>query len=329
MPLISVIMAVYNCEEFVREAVNSVLEQTERNLELIVVNDGSTDATLPILEELSSQDCRVRVHTQTNSGKPSIARNAGIRRATGEFIAFIDGDDIFHPKRLERELDVFRCCPEVGLVFSDLTLFSTDAEKYGTGLLTKKRLLDIAGPHMSSVGNRIYVCAPSFYNCMSTCAFGVVTTLTAMVRHSVLVEESEWFPQYLTTYEDNDLWLRLALRSRFAYVDEVLAYYRRHASNITSNTEKMSVGAIEARLRNFERGKGRFSEEEVQYCRRRLSVHFLYLGDIKAQNGDREGARRSYLRSVGWWPTGRVIPALLKTFVPARLLQFLRKALGR
>ena len=320
MPLVSVIMPVYNCEAFVREAVDSVLKQTEPDLELIVVNDGSTDGTLAILDAMASSDHRLQIHTQANSGKPSIARDAGIRRSIGEYVAFIDGDDTYHPRRLERGLEALARVPDATLAFSDLIMYGNEAEKEGAGHLTKFGLRKLAKDHMSAVDSGIYACHPSFYECMSTSCFGAVITLTVLVRRSALAEEVEWFPESLTTYEDNDLWLRLAVRSRFAYVDEVLAYYRRHASNITSDAEKMARGAIEARVRNLERGRLRLSKKSIRHCRKAISYHLLRLGYCLARSGERAAARKYVLQSLEFHPSLRVIPAYLKTFTSARFL---------
>src|ERR1043166_3290744 len=329
MPLVSVVMPVFNCEAYVEEAVASVLGQTERDLELITVNDGSTDRTPAILQSLARQDARLKVHTQPNSGKASIARNKGVALASGDLIAFNDGDDVFHPRRLERGRRVLERFPDTGLVFSDLVAFATEDEKRGTGHLAAFGLLDVAAKHFTAAGERVYRCDAAFYNCLSTRAFGVVTPQTVMVRRAILAAEPVWFPEDLATYEDNDLWLRLALRTRFAYIDETLAYYRRHTGNITSNEEKMALGAIVAKTRNLERGRSVFTAEEIRYCRQALSKHYFSLGYLQARSDRKAAARMSYLRSARLRPTGKALLAYLKTLLPAAMLDAARKTVGR
>lgn len=95
-PLVSVVMPVYNDEDLIRRAVQSVLFQTYANLELIVVNDGSTDKTMEILQNMD--DPRIRIVQQTNQGV-AIARNHGVGVARGELIAFLDSDDLWFPKK--------------------------------------------------------------------------------------------------------------------------------------------------------------------------------------------------------------------------------------
>jgi glycosyltransferase involved in cell wall biosynthesis len=97
---VSVIMPIYNASEYLKPALDSVLEQTLSDIEVICIDDGSTDSSLEILKEYQERDSRVRIVTETNAG-PALARNNGIRRARGEYIAFLDADDFVEPRFLE------------------------------------------------------------------------------------------------------------------------------------------------------------------------------------------------------------------------------------
>ncbi len=98
---ISVIMPIYNAYDFLRPAIDSVLDQTLRDIEVICIDDGSTDHSLDIIREYQRQDDRIRIITETNAG-PALARNNGLRRARGEYVAFLDADDFFERELLER-----------------------------------------------------------------------------------------------------------------------------------------------------------------------------------------------------------------------------------
>ncbi|WP_077439417.1 glycosyltransferase family 2 protein [Rhodanobacter sp. C01] len=102
--LVSVIMPVYNAAAWLRRAVDSVLAQSHANVELVAVDDGSRDDSLEILEAYARADTRVRVQRQSGNGGVAAARNAGIAAAHGDFIAFLDADDWWHPAKLERQL---------------------------------------------------------------------------------------------------------------------------------------------------------------------------------------------------------------------------------
>ncbi len=114
-PLISAVIPTYNYGHFVTAAVRNVLAQTYRNLEVIVVDDGSKDNTR---ERLAPYLDRIRYVYQENQG-PSAARNTGIRSATGEWVALLDSDDLWHPRKLELQVKYLQAHPEVGLLGSD------------------------------------------------------------------------------------------------------------------------------------------------------------------------------------------------------------------
>lgn len=107
-PLVSVVMPCYNAEKYIRESIDSVINQSFQNWELVIVNDGSKDNSLAIIEDYSRKDNRIRfIHCTTPSGSPAEPRNIGIREAKGRYIAFLDSDDIWTPDKLESQLGVF------------------------------------------------------------------------------------------------------------------------------------------------------------------------------------------------------------------------------
>ena len=129
-PVVSVVIPTYNCGRYIEEAVNSVLSQTYRSLEIIVVDDGSTDDTAGRLEKYTD---RIRFVSQKNSG-PSRARNVGMELSTGEYIAFLDADDRWLPEKLERQLACFQELEGIEMVFSGFSGIGWDgsaiAESY-------------------------------------------------------------------------------------------------------------------------------------------------------------------------------------------------------
>ena len=125
MPLVTVIVTAYNEEAFVEEAVRSVLAQTFTDFELLAIDDGSTDGTADILESI--RDPRLRVIHQINRGI-SETRNRGIEEARGDIIAFLDGDDIWLPSRLARDVAIFAAEPDVGVTFWNFRRFSEEGE---------------------------------------------------------------------------------------------------------------------------------------------------------------------------------------------------------
>lgn len=118
-PKISVIIPVYNTEAYVEEALQSVMDQTLKEIEIIVINDGSTDSSLAIIEKMAAKDKRIQVYSQPNQGQ-SVARNVGIEKATGEYIHFMDSDDTIYPETYE---ECYEKCESGQL---DFTFFDGD-----------------------------------------------------------------------------------------------------------------------------------------------------------------------------------------------------------
>lgn len=104
--LVSIVMPAYNCEKYVVEAINSILAQTYRNWELLVLDDGSKDNTLRIIEEFSQNDSRIKALPNGKNMGVSATRNRGIELASGEWIAFLDSDDMWEPEKLEKQFEI-------------------------------------------------------------------------------------------------------------------------------------------------------------------------------------------------------------------------------
>jgi glycosyltransferase involved in cell wall biosynthesis len=131
MPLVSVIVPAYNAARYIRQALESVCIQTHRNIEVIVVDDGSRDETPVIVEEFAARDPRVRLVRQKNAGVGA-ARNVGIRQAQGVFIAPLDADDIWHPRKLEAQVACMEACgTKTGLVYCWTNIIDSEGQCVG------------------------------------------------------------------------------------------------------------------------------------------------------------------------------------------------------
>ena len=128
-PLVSIIIPVYNAERYVYSTLDSVLNQTWRNLEVIVVNDGSTDRSMEVCQQFD--DPRI-IYVEQGNGGAATARNTGIRHARGEYLGFIDADDTWMPEKIARHMQQFDQDPDLGLVYS----FSSLMDEAGKDLIT-------------------------------------------------------------------------------------------------------------------------------------------------------------------------------------------------
>ncbi len=211
MPRVSVVMSVYNGERYVGEAIESILNQTFRDFEFIIVDDGSVDSTPRILA--SYQDPRIRIYRQPNRGQSS-ALNRGIRHASGGYIARMDADDVSFPERLEREVSFLDAHREIGLVGTWCVKVDV-----GTG---KKRVQslpedDIAIRKFMTVDN------PFIHS-------------SIMVRKSVL-DTVGLYDEGLI-WQDYELWVRVAKSHRMANIREPLIMRRKHPGSLTRTTKK-------------------------------------------------------------------------------------------
>jgi glycosyltransferase involved in cell wall biosynthesis len=130
-PLVSVLMTAYNAESFIGEAIQSILQQTYKNLELIIVDDKSTDKTFSIAKHFVKQDSRIRLYRLPKNVGPSIASNFGIQKARGSFLARMDADDSAFPNRIRKQVQFLRKHLQVVIVGSQCTLIDTNGDIIG------------------------------------------------------------------------------------------------------------------------------------------------------------------------------------------------------
>lgn len=240
-PLVSVIIPAYNSEDFIQQAIESVLCQTHANLEVIVVDDGSSDKTPEIVKALASSDPRVSYIHQINQGQSS-ARNAGIDKARGRYIAFLDSDDIMLPNKIEEQVSYLEHNPACGLSYCKIFhFFERDSD----------RLFYFKLPH------------PSGYLFEELLAGNFINPLSAVVRKDLL-DKFGGFPSELKFAEDQCLWLKLSYhRVRFDYLDKPLAHYRIRSRSLTNQANYLVESGMNS-LRLMHLVKSWMTEEEIK-----------------------------------------------------------------
>lgn len=223
-PTVSVLMSCYNAERWLSEAINSVLNQTFRDFEFIIVDDGSVDKTLTLIHEYAAVDDRIVVIKKPNSGL-SDSLNVGIERARGIWIARLDADDICEPTRLERQIELARSNPALVFIGTGLTIIDEDGKK----LKTHSYPASHAALVQSLGGIRKFPPHSS--------AFYRATTVKAIGGYR----------GKLSRAEDWDLWLRLSELGQLACLQAPLLQIRKHTAQI-SNSEGGRRQLIDARL---------------------------------------------------------------------------------
>jgi glycosyltransferase involved in cell wall biosynthesis len=212
VPQVSVVISVYNDAEFVAESLNSLLQQSFTDFEVVAVNDGSTDESAEILQEYARRDSRIHLIEQDNQGLTKALIN-GCAAAEGRFIARQDGDDWSHPERLQKQIDAINANP-------DLVFVGCWAEGITREGRTLERVERPSDPDVATRQLRFARQGPPAHG-------------SVMFRRDVYEQVGGYRPQFYFS-QDSDLWLRMAECGSISYLPEVLYRYRRDAESLSS-----------------------------------------------------------------------------------------------
>lgn len=241
--LVSVIMNCLNGEKYLKVAIDSVYAQTYKNWEIIFWNNQSTDLSVAIA---STYDKRVRIFHSQKLMSLGEARNCAITKCAGEYIAFLDCDDIWLPDKLKKQITLFTDNPKTGLVFSNAFNFFE-----GDGTVVT---------HFDSFGfkpprGKIFRYLLKHY---------ALSMPTVIIRKKALFSQKEWFDNNFQICTDFDLFLRIAYAWECDYVNETLVMYRIH---LQSQSDKLFQKISEERISTIKKFRDYYPEFEDQYAR--------------------------------------------------------------
>jgi glycosyltransferase involved in cell wall biosynthesis len=223
-PHVSVIIPTYNSALYLLQAIDSVLAQTYQDFEIIVVNDGSTDATAQVLTRYSDRVCTIH---QVNKGLAG-ARNTGIQNARGEYLAFLDADDVFLPHKLAVQVDYLDQHADVGVVYSNGYLVTCNA--YGGNA---RQLFSKVGMLKKQLGES--------HQSLQVLAIENAFPVHAALARRQVIQKVGAFDEQLPALEDWDLWFRVAAIARFAYLDDVVVNYQLLPTGMTKDRPRMKT----------------------------------------------------------------------------------------
>jgi glycosyltransferase involved in cell wall biosynthesis len=276
--LVTAVIPTYNYARFVARAIDSVLAQTYRHIECIVVDDGSTDDTAEILSRYGDRLVAIR---QPNRGL-SAARNAGLQAARGAYVAFLDADDWWHPEKASRQVAALQQRPDVGCVGCGRRHVALDGQTLEEfpgqpGARDRRALLRGVALRTFWVGG---------------------SGSGAMIRRSV-VERVGGFDEGLKAAEDWDMWLRLAATTQIDNVPDILTCITRHGSGSFRNVRRMEEAqwAVYRKLQSAPDGP-----LTARDLRRVRSLIYADAAWECQWTGDSLDAMRYYLRSIATWP---------------------------
>ncbi len=306
-PRVSVIIGVYNAEPYLDQTIRSVVEQTYRDWELIIVDDGSTDQTAAIADRWAAREPRIRVIHQPNSGLPAIPRNRGMLEACGDIITFLDGDDLYLPERLARSMAVLDAWPEVGSVFHDYRWFEDGSDPaQGRAYLAEESFVKRAAHALTArsvEGRQVWVGNGDLIKFMSTEIVGIHTS-TISVRRTVLDRlDPPGFRDDIPHCEDIDLWLRISEATTSTVLPETLSYYRHTATGVMGSRPlgKLVRGSFVVKSEMLERLERSLRPEEWAAYRDRVSHCWSGVAYMCLTSGLASEARYGYRQA---WRTG-------------------------
>ncbi len=264
-PFVTVLMPVYNGEQFLREAVESILSQTFTDFEFLVIDDGSSDKSPSILTEYAKKDSRIRIHTQPRNMGVFSALNLGIQIAKGKYIARMDADDISLPERLKKQITYLETHPEIGV------------------LGTAANVIDVSGNHLDVMDY------PSSHPLLlwALCFYCPIIHPSVIVQRNLLLASGGYTTKFPLA-EDYELWVRLSRTTRLANLPERLLLLRKHSTNVSfvHKTQQLENSAAISKMMISEL-TGReapISPLELAWTHRRISADELaqVVGEIQS-----------------------------------------------
>ncbi|PSN16415.1 glycosyl transferase family A [filamentous cyanobacterium CCT1] len=264
-PIVSVVIPSYNSMMFLPTTLNSVLQQTFSDFEVLIIDDGSQDNVKDWFTTIS--DSRVKLFSQENKGYAG-ACNTGILNAQGKYIAFLDADDVWVPTKLEKQ---FRCLednPEVGLV--DTLVFFVDSE--GEKLFTAGSIYKPGNVYETMLVKNLVPCGS-----------------TPMVRR-LCFDTVGVFDESIKGPSDWHMWVRIASQYNFQVIEEPLVHYRQHSSSVSRNTDIMLRGGLQAINSMFDD-----APPHLQYKKKESYGNLYYVLALKAYTVNRNYKQAVYL----------------------------------
>ena len=239
MPKISVIIPSYNSAHCLPDAIDSILAQDYQNLEILVVDDGSTDNTKDVINSYinsvkKNRSCRI-LYVYKENGGVSSARNVGIENARGEYIAFLDADDTLLENSISQRVAFMEENQEVGIVFTNYYIFANEDKSLSEHKIAYDEifLTNLKSNSEHNCGDN-YIMNKSFYpNFLSFRPFPIWTG-TVMIRKTIL-DSVGIFREDISSGEDRDYWMRIIKNHIVGYIDTVLSCYHNYQSTLTKN----------------------------------------------------------------------------------------------
>lgn len=269
-PKVSVIIPTYNRADLIVQAIDSVLAQNYQPIEIIVIDDGSTDDTQAAIRKYTEINSLIFLR-QCNQGQ-SVARNLGLDRASGDFVCFLDSDNAWLPNKLSTQADCLSQHPEIDVVYGDIRLINQNGDDLGPNTITRY----------------------SGYIWRELLTSNCVSMNTVMLRRKALPQQPVFDPT-LRAGEDYDLWLRIATTSKFKYLRQEMALYRIEGNRVSNNDDRAFSANLKSIREFFSHNSDKLSSREQ---RRILATFFRQKSYFSFYNGNPRAGLIRIIRSL-------------------------------
>jgi len=294
-PLVSIISPTYNHEKFIASCIQSVLEQTYSNWEMIIIDDGSSDVTFDIASEYAAKDRRIKPFTQNNIGifRLGESYNFALSHCKGKYIAILECDDVWLPNKLTLQVDELEKHPECVLSWGKAYLASVDLSKIY--YLAPRNTDDINLFYNKPIGTFL---KKFIYHT-------IIPALTIMIRREALLETGGFIQGFNLPLVDIPTTLELLMKGEFAYIDEPLGIWRIYPNQVTKTYTGQMTGSYYALVQSvmqhypqiFE-AHGLTKKEIDDHFRKRLVMSYARSGRYKLIRKDFTGARKDYMHAM-------------------------------
>lgn len=260
--LVSVIIPTHNRSKLLEETLQSVIRQLYKNIEIIIVDDGSEDDTKYVVDKYANNiNYNITYIYQKNQGA-QVARNTGFEKSSGEYVSFFDSDDLWKNTKLLKQVSYLNEHDNIALVFSDCEVMEDN-------VLLKETFFDKNAPYRGKVFNKL-ICS------------NFIPSPTPLIRRSALHRVKN-FDESLskTSGQDWDLWLNIALDNEIDFIDEVLAIYRFHDTNMTKNMQRRLDGQMTVinKYRNLSKLHDDLYEDIRKNILNYFALEYAYYGE--------------------------------------------------
>lgn len=294
-PLVSIITPTYNHEKYISDCINSVLNQTYTNWEMIIVNDGSTDETLSVCQSFAENDNRIQLISKQNVGIFRLAENynAALKISKGDYIGVLEGDDVWEPEKLNWQVQAMENNSDAVLSWGKAFQSSMDLTKnYGLS------------PHLK-YNAKIFNNLPEKAALPLLLFSNFIPALTVLIRKKALDKIGGFQQGFGLPLVDLPTWQALSLLGKFSYIDKPLGTWRVTTNQVTkTHTIRMIEGVYSLALACYENNKSFFKETKIttdnihRYFKGRLIVNYCHSANFKLKRKDIEGARSDFNQAL-------------------------------